>query len=209
MQGTGRERITEKVWRRIDDKTEWMVLSRLRNSFLSRALTALSLTALILANAPEALTQSGLDLPSMRLVFTGSAVFLLGYVLFGLFAPPEFAQPGEIYDHVSRMQVLSDDAFVASRLGMAKKLLERSRSKRPMAPPRHLTDLLSDRISGFEALEADARKDAAPGLYHADLLLRQYDAPPVRLLIAAALLTGLACLLYPTITNVLKAAGIL
>ena len=119
-----------KIWQWIDGKTTWIALSRLRNSFLSRAILALSLSALVLAHLSDLLERQGVDTQSLRFLFVGGIVFLLGYLLFAHWAPSEFGQPGELYDHVQRMGTVADVDFDKSRLEMAKGLKQRFSTRR-------------------------------------------------------------------------------
>jgi len=190
------------TWLKLDGWTTWVLLSRARNSFLSRSLTALSLSALAIANLPQLI--GPVDLFSLRLVLSGSLLFLLGYLFFVLCAPAEFAQSGEIHEHVRRMRDLADHDFVLSRIELSARLLDRMHRRTNLRAPEGLLKLLSEKINdikdnkGFE-------HEIPVGLFHADLALRQHDSPVLRLITAATLMIGAACLAFPTARNVLRA----
>ena len=195
-----------KRWPKVDGWTTWVVLSRFRNSFFSRAVTALSLSSLVLANLPGLLARSGIDNFSLRLVFTGSLIFLLGYLLFLFWAPPEFSQSGEIYEHVQRMQSLADKEFVESLMNASTGLVDRARLRKTFVAPIALIKGLEEKAKALQGKNNFEVGEMA-GLFHADLALRQHDWPVRRLVIAAALVLGAACLAFPTIRNVLRAIG--
>jgi len=172
---------------------------------MARAVTALSMSSLVLANLPAFIQRSGIDVFSLRLVFAGSLVFLIGYVLFAFCAPAEFNQAGEVHDHVKRMNDLADAEFIKSRLGLARGLAARMKARKEMKPPVALIHLLEEKIAELRGKEADLQANDGAGLFHADLALRDHDAPIYRLVVAAAMLIGGLCLLYPTVRNVFRA----
>jgi hypothetical protein len=198
-------RFWSKLWPKLDGWTRWVRLSRIRNSFLARAVTALSMSSLVLSNLPAFIQRSGIDLFSLRLVFTGSLVFLIGYVLFAFCAPAEFNQAGEVHDHVKRMSDLADAEFIRSRLRLASGLAARMKARTGMKPPEALIHLLEAKITELTGREITLQDNEPAGLFHADLTLRDHDAPGYRLIVAGAMLVGGLCLLYPTARNVLRA----
>jgi hypothetical protein len=144
----------------------------------------------------------------MRLTFVGSILFLIGYLLFGIFVPPEFSLAGEIHDHVRRMRDLADAAFVRSRLDVSEKLVERMGQWRAFKPPQPLMISLTQKVKELASKisgNADVSADEAAGLFHADLSLRKHDAPVLRLTTALVMVLGIVCLAYSTGSNVLKA----
>lgn len=209
-----------ELWKWIDGKITWVGLSRLRNSFLSRAILALSLSALVLAHLSDVLERQGVDTLSLRFLFFGGVVFLVGYLLFGLWAPSEFGQPGELYDHVQRMGTVADADFDRSRLDMAQLLCKRFTTKRRFGVPAGLLEGLRRSIQPAEdhfvkedaktdchgnkrppaALNADVRA----GLFHADMALRQHDFPIKRMLIWFVIVAGAVLLILPTTINALR-----
>jgi hypothetical protein len=67
----------------------WLNVNRISQSFLSKGLVILSLTAFLLANFPSVISllgSSGWKLPTL---FFGSLIFLIGYVIASASAPPE------------------------------------------------------------------------------------------------------------------------
>ena len=197
--------VRPQLWERLDRWTNWVVLSRLRNSFLSRAITALSLSSLVLGNLLEVFARTGIDPFTLRLTFAGSLIFLLGYLMIGLWIPPEFGQQGEIYDHVKRMKEIADSDFVTSRLAMSNNLLERVNTWRSLQPPKPLIDFLTTTTSILKEKDSGFSDEEMAALFHADLSLRKHDSPARRLIAASIMMIGVACLALPTLRNVVKA----
>lgn len=173
---------------------------------MGKAVTALSVTAFALANVPEVFARftGGWALPC---VFAGALMFLLGYLLYGALAPPEFRPQGEIWDHVGRMTALSDHAFFTDRQRLSQQLVSRFGPADRLPPDVSGALFHLDNKLGALPLTAGTLdwREAAAGLFHADLDLRQYDAPRARLAVAATLGAGLLLLLAPTLSNVLRA----
>lgn len=189
------------LWEKLDGWTNWVVLSRHRNSFLSRAVTALSLSSLVLANFPLILI--GLEPFTLQLTFAGSLIFLIGYLLFGLWVPPEFSQLGEVHDQVRRMRDISDIEFIKSRLQLSANLIDRMNARHVLKPPQPLVNLLKKKVLSLKDKDAVDQNEAA-GLFHADLSLRKHDSPALRLATAGIIIVGVSCLAFSTIRNVLR-----
>jgi hypothetical protein len=198
------------IWTRVDPYITWVSLARVRNSFLSKAVTTFSMAALVLGNLGSQIEALGIDLWTTRVLLAGSGVFLIGYVLFAWLAPHEFRRGGELDELVSRMNSLADWSFFDSRRRLAARLLERSNAMRSLGPPKGAVAFLSARLKSAQALTEDANWTASsPGLFHADIDLRQHDRPRARILVACLLALGLILLLIPTVTNALKAMALL
>lgn len=183
--------------------TPWTFLSRVRNPFVHQALTVLSLSAFVLANLPPVLSRLGGVPWTTYAVFAGALLFLAGYLLYSKVAPPEFGPAGEIWDIVPRMMTYADWYFFIDRIELSENLLCRSKANNRFPPPEGAVTLLKDKIAQARKLRPAASwKEAAGSLFHADLNLRQYDAPSWRLAIAALLGTGALLMVLPTILNV-------
>lgn len=193
-------------WQTINGWISWTSLGRIRNSFLSKALTALSLAAFVLANAAPKLEEAGMDMDSARFVFWGGFVFLAGYLSFAVLAPIEFRRAGEIDEIVGRMGGLADWSFFQSRLLLATNLLQSMQGAVYFNPPEGAMMFLRQQIDIAKKLKSsDSWEDSAKSLYHADLNLRQYRRPICRMAVALLLAVGALTVIYPTLKNIVLA----
>lgn len=193
-------------WRTVNDWMSWVSLGRLRNSFVSKTLTALSVTSLALANAAQQLQTVGVDLGSLRIVFWGGLIFLAGYLLYAVTVPSEFRRSGEVDEIVGRMAGLADWTFYKSRQDLAAMLLAEQRQNGLLRATEGAFVFLSMQIEAARTVtERDAWESSAKSLYHADLNLRQYARPFARATVAVLLAAGGLCLISPTLENGLLA----
>src|SRR3954464_2954756 len=88
---------------KLDARASWVQLSRLRNSFLSKALTAFSLATFGLSNFGGILHSIGVDISPLRYMFIGSILFLVGYVIVTIGTPVEFRETGDVFDIADKM----------------------------------------------------------------------------------------------------------
>lgn len=190
--------------RTLNSRTTWLALSNFSGSFLSRALAALSLSSLVLANMPDFIEASGIPMVSLNRMLVGSAFFLLGYLIFSMSRPPAFAQAGQQHEHVQRMLAIADVEYIKSKLDTAQRLSERIKKQRLLPPPVPVIDWLDRACGRVEAMvsKPDFKVGDAVGLLDVELEVRQYDRPARRLLVALLMLIGVSLLLYPTVGNV-------
>lgn len=181
----------------------WVFLSRLRNSFVSKALSALSISALVISNIPHLFENLGVTPWTIVSVYLGSIIFLLGYLMFYLYAPREFQGHGEMVDHVSRMQILSSTKFVNSRLDLAGKFLEKLDAEASAHFPKGLLESLQATVDYFAAKNEEERLAEAQRLFQDDLAAREHDNPNLRLRVAGCLCSGAFLLALPTALNVI------
>ena len=182
----------------------WVLLSRLRNSFLSKAVSALSLSSLALANLPGFVLEQGDTPSSLRVVLAGALLFLVGYVAFFFLAPPDLREAGEIHDHVGRMAQIADREFIASRIRLAGPFLERSKGGLPRSVPFARWERLRQQVEHLRNVDpATLGAEARAAFFYADLSARQHDWPDRRIAVAVALVVGAALMALPTAANVL------
>lgn len=177
--------------------TNWLALSRLTGSFLSKALAAFSLATFCLANLGDLLTSLGIDLGRLQRLLAGSVLFLCGHVMVALRAPEELRGARTIDELVARMLVISNFAQFESRRLLTKAMVTRLSAKPPGDIPDGTLTFASDSATKADTIKAWDQSEAA-ALYHADLTLRQYDRPWQRWLAFSLISLGLALLLLPT-----------
>jgi hypothetical protein len=193
-------------WQTINGWMSWIALGRVRNSFLSKALTAFSLAAFVLANAAPKLEEAGMDMQSAHFVFWGGFVFLAGYLAFAVLAPIEVRRAGEIDEIVGWMGGLADWNFFQSRVLLATNLLQSMQGSVYFNPPEGAMMFLRQQIGIAKKLKSsDPWEDSAKSLYHADLNLRQYRRPIYRMVVALLLAIGALTVIYPTLKNIILA----
>lgn len=180
----------------------WVTLNRVRNSFLAKALTALSISSCVVANVPEFLAKIGFHVGGFKFVFFGSLIFLLGYIVTSWRMPPEFGGGPDIVTVVSNMLKIQDFNFFQSRLDLAKRLVERMEAKRPFDMSKHLLDWAKGQQTSASAVTVCTYTSSAPTLYRSELTLRQYDRPIWRAFAWVLLIVGVLFMLVPTLSNV-------
>jgi len=183
----------------VNKALSWVFVSKLRNSFVSKAFMAFSMTSMVLANTPESIEFIAGGLVTYRLVFTGSALFFLGFIWFGFSAPREFKNPGEIYEHVSHMQTYKSESFRKERHFLAISLLK-SMSTVWISPPGGLIQTLAT-LTGTLSVDGKFTEEDAAYLYGVDLELRSYRSPIQRLIVSLLLLLGIVLMGSPTLWN--------
>ncbi|MBL8592154.1 MAG: hypothetical protein JNK01_05670 [Devosia sp.] len=192
------------MWGKLNDWITWVALGRIRDSFLGKAITAISLAALVLGNVGKALADAGLDPLSAQLTFGGSAIFLVGYLSFSVFVPSEFRKGGDIDEIVGRLQSLSDFMFFKSRRDMAAALFSDIRISSIFGLPDGARLFLRSKLEETAAATVRDWEAKAAGLYHADLNLRAYIRPLARIWVAITFGAGIVLLAAPTLFNVVK-----
>lgn len=190
--------------KRVALKATWVSLARVQGSYVSKVLSALSLSALFISNVPDMLHDLGVAPWTITSIYIGSVLFLAGYAFFHLDAPIEFRGGGEIVDHVSRMQILSGKTFVEGRMTSAKNLFDDVTSHPDDRIPRGPAESLKRTLADVEALCADRRRAELPRLYQDDLALREHVRPGRRLRVAFLFGAGAVLLALPTLWNVLR-----
>jgi hypothetical protein len=189
---------------RLNAWASWSRLSKIQNSFLSKALTSLSLATFVLANFAEPLSHIGVSLWSMKMLFIGSTIFLVGYVVVVISMPSEFqgeCNPDRIVD---RMRKIEDHEFFRSRLELAKSLHNRLANSKHAELIKGPVGYVDQQIKEASTANKENRRELAGSLYHSDLVLRQYDIARARLTAVALLFLGVACLLLPAIMSVIR-----
>lgn len=191
----------------LDARASWVQLSNIRDSFLSKATTAFSVATFGLANLAAPLGRLGVDLWQLRLLFPGSMLFLIGYLVMAIRIPLEFQGSRTLDEIVDRMSRVHTYTFLKSRLDMTRAMLDRREAK---GTPERMRGAV--KYAKAEAVKAEAAKEGqgnweslARGLYHADVNLRQYDRPMARTAALFCLCLGLLLLLIPTIASVFRA----
>ena len=182
----------------------WVSLSKIRNSLISRVVSTLSISALVLSNIPQFLSGLGVADWSVFCIYVGSLVFVVGYLLFSFFSPREFVTGGEITDHVHKMMALASTQFIENRLGLADKHLVRLKEKKSSRCPIALKTALANTVADFNNMDEAERRQEAPRLFQDALELRAYDHAPQRYVTAVFLFGGLVLVAAPTLCNVGK-----
>ena len=198
------------MFRRFSKELSWIQLGWVRSSFLSKALAAIGLAAGVLTGNADAIENAGFDVIWSGSVFWGSITFLAGYLYFALRVPVEFRRAGEIDEIVGRMSGLTNWLFFESRRTLARRLLEKEQNRCWLRAPADAIRFLENRLAEAEKLhQKNAWSKAAPGLYQADLNLRQFSEPISRFLVALLFAVGIVLVVLPTLHVIAKALGIL
>jgi predicted membrane channel-forming protein YqfA (hemolysin III family) len=72
------------------DRMAWLSQAKLRDSFMSKALTSLSLATFALGNLAPLLSHLGVHIWKLQCLFIGAVLFLVGYLVVTFRIPPEF-----------------------------------------------------------------------------------------------------------------------
>lgn len=195
----------EVLWRRLGDHTNWVSISRVSNSFISKATLAFSLSTFVLANFSDVLGSFGIHFVQFRLLLIGAILFMIGNIWVGITIPNELRGATSLDEIVFRMLRISDWHFYKSRHKMTATLVGRISGKEPFDLPEGPLRYARDQIAAPPNKDTWRENEAAAALYHADLTLRQYDMPIKRWIGISFLVSGALFLFVPTITNFVKA----
>jgi hypothetical protein len=185
----------------------WVNLSKFRNSFLSKATTAFSLGTFGLANLAKPLQTMGVDSWRLALLFVGSTFFLLGYIFIGFQTPAEFNGATNIIDIVDQMTKIADFDFFRSRNVLCGNLLTRFKGSKKCSLLQPQIDHAQEKHNSANALCSTNWNDSAGALFHADLVLRQYDRTISRVIGVLLLGSGIVIMLCPTLVSVCHATA--
>jgi hypothetical protein len=192
---------------RLDTKATWVWLSKIRDSFLSKATTAFSVATFGLANLAEPLGRVGVDLWQLRLLFPGSMLFLIGYLIVAIRMPLEFQGSRSLDEIVDRMFRVHTYSFYRSRVKMTEAMLDRWKKGGEPCWLRGPLEIAKEEVAGAAKVTEDKWHEPARGLYYADVVLRQHDRRIDRAAALVCLGLGLVLLLIPTIVSVFRAVG--
>jgi hypothetical protein len=178
----------------------------LSQSFVSKSITVISLTGFILANVP--ILQDFMPHTSgrLRILFVGALLFVIGHLVALIKAPPEFQGRAEAIAIVADMLVINSPASYASRYEMFESLVARMMNEPPPDMDEkhiiHAQQTLAANPSNVQ--EIVALQHSAASVYHADIVLRDFDAFHARAFALAFLAAGSVLMLLPTMLNVLQ-----
>jgi hypothetical protein len=191
----------------IVEKLTWVQIAEWRHSFLSKAFTLLSLASFGLAYFGKFLEQHD-DAWRLEAWLFGSVLFLIGYVLSGMYMPNEFrGSSGDLVDIVNRMTQINSYDFYKSRQQMTQNLVARFKHHTRLATLKGPL-AYAERSANFEHTGGNWTSNAS-ALYHSDVALRQYDRPNARWFSAFVIAVGLGLLLAPTAVNFFHAILVL
>lgn len=187
------------------DRITWTKLATWRASFLSKAVMALSISALFLANVAPVLAQYDIPLPSMTRTFLGSLLYIAGWLVFAARVPSQLSRGGEIYDIVGRMKTLTDWNFFDNYRQDAVNAVNRIGDKQLY--PKHIRTFLKGRSVAANALTPQTKNwiDQTAGLYQAYIQMRDHDRPFWRAVTALLLLGGTGALFWSAAATIVKA----
>jgi hypothetical protein len=202
------DRIRQPILRWIqNDRIAWPAQLKLRDSFLSKALTSFSLATFALGNIAPLLEKLGVDFWRLRCLFIGSVLFLLGYLVLTFRVPPEFRGGTSLNDIVRNMLTIQDRSFFESRRAMTISILQRLNVSRPFDLSDGVIQYARTHASPTTQITDDNWTQYAASLYHADIVLRQYDRPRTRLISLGLMAAGIVFLLVPTLDGVIRAVA--
>ncbi len=199
-----------KKWRlwllaQLDAKASWIQLANVRDSFLSKATTAFSVATFGLSNLAKPLGAIGFDLRNIRLLFVGSMLFLVGYLIVAVRLPLEFRGSRSLDEIVERMFRVHTYVFFNSRLKMTASLLKCFEGKDDIPWLRGPIEYTRSQIAAGANANNNNWHNSARGLYHSDVVLRQYNRPAARITALLFLAVGLLMMLVPTLFSVFRA----
>lgn len=173
---------------------------------MSKAVTALSLSALFLSNIQPIFDKFEISVPGITRVFVGSLLYISGSLLFALRVPSQLSQGGEIYDVVHRLKILTDWKFFDSYRTMATSRNAKFNTKIDNAFPSKIRKLLNEKVSASASITNEIGwSDSTAGIYQAYLEVLNYERPWSRFLTSALILTGIITLFWPLLENVTNA----
>jgi hypothetical protein len=197
--------MTKKIISKFQVWGSWVNLSKVRNSFLSKATTAFSLATFGLANLAKPLNSIGVDVWRLKLLFIGSVLFLAGYVFLLIRIPPEFRAESDPDSVVDKMLRIQGWQFFQSRLSIIKSIIARYEHLRDLDYVKGPYTYAISQANAADTATIDNWKEYSSSLYHSDLLLRQFDYPISRMIILFLLIVGLILLMIPSLVGVYSA----
>jgi hypothetical protein len=184
----------------------WLNVNRISQSFLSKGIVILSLTAFVLANFPSVISllgNSGWKLPTL---FFGSFIFLIGYIIASANVPPELSGQSVATRIVAEMLTLDTWFFFQGRTTMLRSLIVDFSTHSAFDLPAGNMIYAKDALAKADSAPANPStyKSFSPDIYHADIQLRQFVKPLARYSALSFLAMGIVLMLIPTLTNVLS-----
>jgi hypothetical protein len=184
----------------------WLKVNQISQAFLSKGLVILSLTAFLLANFPSAISLLGSSGAGWKLptLFIGSLLFLMGYIIASVSAPPELSGHSVATQIVSEMLTLDTWFFFRGRTEMLRNLIKDFSLRSPFDLPKGYIDFAKNALDQADKGLADQTtyNSFSRDIYHADIQLRQFVKPSARYSALTFLAVGMGLMLVPTSINV-------
>jgi hypothetical protein len=204
MNARARSGFTGSVARMLGTKASWLYLNKISQSFLAKGITILSLTAFAFSHLPWMNTILGSGSRRIEMLFVGSLIFVVGYFVAALKAPPEFNGRSEATQIVAEMLVLDTYFFFSSRRQMLRHAVDSFSTLTPFDMPIGYLQFANHALAESDKATPDNWKNYSRDVYHADIQLRQFQGPRIRLLALVLLGLGTILMLLPTGLNVLS-----
>lgn len=182
----------------------WVSLNRVKNSFIGKILTVFTIGSFTLANFSGPMNLLHVDTTITKLVFVGSIAFLIGYLMITIWMPLEFRAGPEMLSIVGDMKKIESFDFFKSRRTLLSNLYNRLSEHRPFDLNNDALKAIKGRIDKYNSVAETGYESSSASLYQADLLLRQFDRPVIRVLSATFLGIGLALISIPTAKNLVR-----
>ena len=188
---------------RLGSQANWLALSKICEAFISKVTLVFSFTTCVLGNFESILNILGAGHWRFQMLFLGAVLFLIGHVWVRTRVPEELRGALSLDAVVSRMIRLSNFDFFSERRRMTEALITRISKRKPFDMPEGPLQFAQGQVSVTKNLRTWDEREAA-ALYHADLVLRQYDRPKERLIGLILLIGGITLLFIPTVLSFMR-----
>ncbi|MBY6068807.1 hypothetical protein KUW17_18840 [Leisingera aquaemixtae] len=187
----------------LEGKVGWAFLTKLRDSMVSKAISAITISTFILSNSPAFLSFFSDGSPKMMLVLFGGLVFLGGYVFCFIRAPSEFKSGRDIPTVIGQMLQVSTFQFFQSRVHLLEGLVDEVSQNSIADLPFGRIIYAKERLATSAAAATERNwLNYAGSVYDADLKLREFVDMKGRLICAALFSAGLLLITLPTLISV-------
>lgn len=177
----------------------WEFIVRIRNAFVTKAITGISLSALALNSLGffEHLVDGALL--NFKLTLLGSTIFLIGYLFSNLKTPYEFQTGFSVPQLVVQKTNISSPSYVEKTLSEAQSLTCLTRENRPFDLPDVHLDYLDECLRDMENMEESKAREVIGSLFDAELRVREWSQPKDRMICVALFGVGFLLIALPTL----------
>lgn len=187
---------------------DWITLKSLKNTFISRAIVAVSIASFALSNFPIVPSISSWQWSAMS-YFLGSILFLTFWVLVEFRIPIDFKNADSIDQSISSISNSHTFKSFNGRLGMLSAVYPILLNNRPIDLP--VAFLQNAKLEMTHSVQASSSNwvNYSNSMYHAHLSLLNYDNHKIRYKALLLMLVGVSLMLFPIIVNVVRAFYVL
>ena len=186
----------------LQGKIGWVFLTKLRDSLISKAISAITISTFVLSNYPDFLSFLSGSSPKMLFVLLGGLVFVSGYIFCLLRAPAEFKGGRDVPTIVGQMLQVSTFEFLQSRMGLLDRMIKDPTVTRALDMPNGRLLYAQTRLASCVANATEQNwREFAGSLYDADLKVREFADVRGRFLCFFLFATGLLFITLPTLKS--------